>query len=283
MNEAINQIITQLTNSISMATIFDILIMSFIIYKILGFIKESRAGQLVKGLLLIIAATVLSDWFKLYTLNWILDEAMTIGILALVILFQPELRRGLEQVGRTNITSSIKTITEGEGKQIIEELLLALDSMSSKKIGALIVIERVTALDDIANTGTFLDAKITAQLLENLFYSGSPLHDGAVIFRGTKILSAGCVLPLTENPDLPKELGTRHRAGIGITENSDAVAIMVSEETGGISITDDGNIKRKLSLAQVEKELASLFTVEKTNFAKKFFSKNRKKGGNTNV
>ncbi len=277
-------IINQLINAFSITALLDIIIMTLIIYKVLGFIRESRAEQLVKGILLIVAVAVLSDWFNFYTINWIFEEATTIGILALIILFQPELRRGLEQVGRANlVSSSIKNLTEGEEKILIEEIATAVDGFSKTKTGALIVIEGVTALDDIAETGTSLNSKITTELLGNLFYSGSPLHDGVVIIRGNMILAAGCVLPLTQNTDLPKEMGTRHRAGIGITENSDAKAIIVSEETGVISIAEEGEITRNLRKKDIEDNLEKIFKVEKNTIFDKLKNKRKRAGGKYNV
>lgn len=238
----------------------DILIVAFVIYKVLGFIKESRAEQLVKGLLVLVLATFLSDQFHLYTLNWILKGTMTLGVIALVIVFQPELRRGLEYVGRSKLVKApFGQLDKDKAKTITASFIRAVDNFSTNKVGALIILERETSLTDIAETGTLLNADISAELLGNLFYEGSPLHDGAVIVRGDKIFAAGCVLPLTQNKNLSKELGTRHRAGIGITENSDAITLIVSEETGIISIAVDGKLSRFLDIKTVEKTLLNLF------------------------
>ena len=277
-------ILEQLINAISISSIFDIAIMAIIIYKILSFIKESRAEQLVKGLVLIALIATLSDLLKLYTINWLFSEAMTIGILALVILFQPELRRGLEQVGRAKIVSSaLKSLDEDEGKSIVEEIAEALLRFEKEETGALVVIERNSSLEDIARVGTQLDAIITRELLGNVFYEGSPLHDGAIIIRGNKLLAAGCVLPLSENTDLPTELGTRHRAGIGISENSDAIALMVSEETGTISIAVDGVIKRNLEKEDLYEALNDVFFVKEPELGDRFKKIKEWAGGKLNV
>lgn len=246
--------------SIGINDILDILIVSFIVYKILGFIRETRAQQLVKGLLVLVVAFFLSDILNLYALNWILRGTMTLGVIALVVVFQPELRRGLEYVGRSKIVKApFGQLDKEKAKKVTDEFAKAVDSFSSTKTGALIILERETALSDIAETGTEVNADISSQLLGNIFYEGAPLHDGAVLIRGDKIFAAGCVLPLTGNKNLNKSLGTRHRAGIGITENSDAIAIIVSEETGIISMAVDGKLTRFLDTKTVEKTLLNLY------------------------
>ncbi|MBN7773856.1 diadenylate cyclase CdaA [Clostridium aminobutyricum] len=252
--------ISNIISGFGITDAIDIFIVAFVIYKVLGFIKESRAEQLVKGLLVLVLATFLSDQFHLYTMNWILKGTMTLGVIALVIVFQPELRRGLEYVGRSKLVKApFGQLDKEKAKTITASFIKAVDNFSTNKVGALIILERETSLTDIAETGTILNADISAELLGNLFYEGSPLHDGAVIVRGDKIFAAGCVLPLTQNKTLSKELGTRHRAGIGITENSDAITLIVSEETGIISIAVDGKLSRFLDIKTVEKTLLNLF------------------------
>lgn len=249
-----------ISSGIGINDILDILVVAFIVYKVIGFIKENRAGQLAKGLLVVVIAAALSDLLNLYTLNWLLRGTLTVGVIALIIIFQPELRRALESLGRKKFFKSVGSqLDRNEAKIITREFVEALLSMSDTKTGALIVIERETALSDICETGTAIDAKVKAELLGNIFYEGAPLHDGAVIVRGDRIHSAGCVLPLTRNPELPKELGTRHRAGIGITEISDAIALIVSEETGIISMARNGNLKRYLDGKAVEKILLDCY------------------------
>ncbi|MDD7511275.1 MAG: diadenylate cyclase CdaA [Peptostreptococcaceae bacterium] len=248
-----------ITSNIGITDALDILIVSFVIYKILGFIQESRAQQLVKGLLVLVVAFFASDWLHLYTLHWILKGTVTLGVIALVVVFQPELRRGLEYVGQSKIVKPFSQIDSDEAKQIIDHIITAVLYFSQTNTGALLVFERETPLKDFSDTGTIINAYISAQMLGNIFYEGAPLHDGAVILRSGRIFAAGCVLPLTGNKDLDPELGTRHRAGIGITENSDALTIIVSEETGTISLADHGKLTRNLKRTDLEEILFSLY------------------------
>ena len=252
--------ITKIITGIGITDVIDILIVAFLIYKILGFIRETRAEQLVKGLLILAVAAFLADRLNLYTLNWILRGAMTLGVIALVIVFQPELRRALEFVGRSKIMKMpFGHLDKEKAKVMTSNFIKAVDYFSTNKIGALIVLERETALNDIMETGTYINAEVSAELLINIFYEGAPLHDGAVIVRGDKLSAAGCVLPLSRDNTLGKDLGTRHRAGIGITENSDAIAIIVSEETGIISTAEDGKLARFLDVKTLEKSLLNIY------------------------
>lgn len=256
MKELVNNLLT----GIGITDVIDILIVAFVVYKILGFIRESRAGQLVKGLLILLAAFFASDIFQLYTLNWILKGTMTVGIIALIVVFQPELRRGLEYMGRSKLIRPVfGKVNKNKAKSISVEVAKAIENMSTTRTGALIVVERQTALTDICETGTILDANITSGLIETIFYEGSPLHDGALIIRGDKLYSAGCVLPLTESKSISKALGTRHRAGIGITESSDALVFIVSEETGIVSMAEDGKLDRFLDVKTVEKSMLNIY------------------------
>jgi len=255
-----SEIFSNIISGVGITDVIDVTIVAFVIYKVLGFIRETRALQLVKGLLILVLITVLSDKFHLYTLNWILKNTMTLGVIALVIVFQPELRRALEYVGRSKfITPQFAQMDKERAKIITAAIIKAVDYFSSNKVGALIIMERETTLNDIAETGTKIDAEISTELLGNIFYEGAPLHDGATIVRGDRVYAAGCVLPLTQSKTLSKDLGTRHRAGIGITENSDAIAIIVSEETGIISIAVDGKLSRFLDLKTVEKTLLNIY------------------------
>ncbi len=245
---------------ISIMDVLDITVVAFIFYKILGFIRETRAQQLVKGLIVLVLTFLLSDILHLYTLNWILKGTMTMGVIALVVVFQPELRRGLEYVGRSKLgKNTFGQVDKAKAKEITDEFVKAISSFSETRTGALIVIEREVPLTDIIETGTIVDAEISAQLLGNIFYEGAPLHDGAVIIRGDRVRAAGCVLPLTADKELNKNLGTRHRAGIGITENSDALTLIVSEETGVISVASGGKLKRFLDSKAVEKMFLNLY------------------------
>ena len=242
--------------------IVDIAIVAFAIYKTMQFISQTRARQLVKGLLFLIVIMLLSSIFKLYTVHFILYNGLNYGLMAIVIIFYPELRRALEYLGRGKLFSKLFISGDkdkNEVKGMISQICSAVDYFSSNKVGALIVIEREIALGDIAGTGTVVDADVSAALLETIFYEGSALHDGAVIVRADRVYAVGCVLPLTQSKNLEKTLGTRHRAGIGITEVSDALVIIVSEETGIISSASEGKLSRFLDVRSVEKLLYSAY------------------------
>jgi diadenylate cyclase len=260
---------TSLATGFGVLDIIDIAIIAFIIYKALGFIRESRAEQIVKGFIILILAAFFSGLFHLYALNWILNGVMTFGIIALVVVFQPELRRVLEYLGRGRIFTMRFTALDNERvKSSASAIARSVDGFSNNKVGALIVMEHDVSLDDFTETGTVLDADVTPELLRNIFYVGAPMHDGAAIVRKGRVYAAGCVLPLSRNMSLPKELGTRHRAGIGITEVSDAYCIIVSEETGVISAAYDGKIRRFLDVKTIEKEILNMFLDEETDSGK---------------
>ena len=262
------EIISNLVNGFTFVDAIDIGIVSFVIYKILEFIKETRAQQLIRGIVILVIIFFVSDLLNFYVLNWVMKSTMTIGIFAFVVLFQPELRRGLEYMGRSGfVRNSFRNIDKDHAKEVVNIFVETVGKFSESRLGALIVIERQTMLNDIIETGTILDAEISTELLGNLFYEGAPLHDGAIIVRGDRAYAAGCVLPLTQNNELSKDLGTRHRAGIGITEKSDAITIIVSEETGVISIAEDGAFERFLDKKTIEKKLLSIYVpVEEEKF-----------------
>ena len=247
--------------------VLDIVIVAYLVYKILGFIQETRAQQLVRGLVVLGIVFFLSDFLKLYLLNWLLRNFVTMGLFALIVLFQPELRRGLEQLGRRNIVSGqFRSLDKENAIEVVKEIVAAVDDFSATRTGALIVFERETMLNDIIETGTIVDARISVRLLGNLFYEGSPLHDGAVIIRGERIHAASCVLPLTEKKNIGRNLGTRHRAGLGVSEVSDALVIVVSEETGVISVAENGNFRRFMDLKSVEKILLGVYMPQEETF-----------------
>lgn len=247
--------------------VLDIIIVAYLVYKILGFIQETRAQQLVRGLVVLGIVFFLSDFLKLYLLNWLLRNFVTMGLFALIVLFQPELRRGLEQLGRRNIVSGqFRSLDKENAIEVVKEIVAAVDDFSTTRTGALIVFERETMLNDIIETGTIVDARISVRLLGNLFYEGSPLHDGAVIIRGDRIHAASCVLPLTEKKNIGRNLGTRHRAGLGVSEVSDALVIVVSEETGVISVAENGNFRRFMDLKSVEKILLGVYMPQEVTF-----------------
>jgi diadenylate cyclase len=225
----------------------DILIVAFVLYRMLLLIRGTRAVQLLKGVIVILVATMLSSVLHLQALNWLLNKIITIGLFAIPVVFQPELRRALEQLGRGGFFSfSFGTSDAPDMRQVVAEVVKAAQVLAKNRIGALIVIERSTGLSEYIETGTAIEALVSAELLIHTFIPGTPLHDGAVIVRGARLVAAGCFLPLTDDTRLDKQLGTRHRAGIGITEQSDAVAVIVSEETGQISVAVDGTLRRNL-------------------------------------
>ena len=259
----------------------DIAIVSYIVYKMIGFIRETRAMQLIRGLVIIIVAFFVSDIFNLYLLNWLLKSLFTMGLFAVVVLFQPELRRALEQVGRKNLmnTNSFRNIDKNKAVETVDSLVSAIDDFSATRTGALIAIERETMLNDIIETGVVVDAEISIRLLGNLFYEGSPLHDGGVIIRGARIHAASCVFPLTEKKNIGRNLGTRHRAGVGLSEVCDALIIIVSEETGVVSIAEDGKIRRFVDLKTIEKMLLNMYMPSEKGMYGRVAKLVRRKGG----
>ncbi len=234
---------------LKLTDLIDILLIAIIVYQLLKILKETRAMQLVKGIFFLFLILQISSWAHLTTLNYLMRNAMQVGMFAIVVIFQPELRSLLEKMGRSNVAKLIDVAkgnvsTEDEA---ISEIVTAAENLSSSKTGALIVIERDTKLGDVIRTGTLIDAEVSSSLLENIFFPNTPLHDGATIIRGNRIHTAGCFLPLTSNSNLSRDLGTRHRAALGISEASDAVVVVVSEETGKISIAINGSLTRNLT------------------------------------
>ena len=243
MQEISTFIINTLKN-ISISSILDIVVVAYIFYKGYSLIKETRAEQLLKGIILMIILIPISYVLKLEMLNFILNKTLTVGLLSAVIIFQPEIRRALEHIGRSAF-EEIHNIQDAEKRNItVNEIVSAVGNLADSKTGALLVVEQATRLGDILNSGTVLDANITSNLLENIFVVNTPLHDGATIIRKDRILAPGCVLPLTNNTTIDKKLGTRHRAAIGLSEISDAIIIIVSEETGVISLAINGRLTR---------------------------------------
>jgi diadenylate cyclase len=232
--------------NISFADIVDILIVSYVIYLLIDLVRGTRAAQLFKGILVIVLMWLISIWFKLDTLRWMINEMFTVGVLAVIVIFQPELRRALEQLGRGKLFIRAGSEEAEEHRKRVGEVIRAVNHLARKKIGALIVFERETGLNEYIESGIPLKAHITAELLINIFIPNTPLHDGAVIIKQNQIAAAGCYLPLSENPFISKELGTRHRAAIGMSEVSDAICVIVSEETGQISLAMNGQIVRDI-------------------------------------
>ena len=243
LNEFLGMIGKSFSN-MSLWSILDILVVSYIFYKGYMLIKETRAEQLLKGIVLIITLIPISYLLKLDMLYFILNKTLTIGVLTVIIIFQPEIRRALEHLGRTAFDDKHYPNNKENLNTTINEISIAVQSLAESKTGALIVIEQSTGLNELIGAGTLLDANVTANLLENIFVVNTPLHDGATIIRNNRILASGCVLPLTDNNRINKKLGTRHRAAIGLSEVSDALIIIVSEETGVISLAISGRITR---------------------------------------
>ena len=251
---------------IGLVDIIDIFLVAFLLYKAIGLVKETRAQQVLKGVIFLLVLVPLSEWLRLDALNYILVNVMQIGIIAIIIVFQPELRRMLEKVGRFNVSAIFKADQNTENLNIdetISSISAAAGNLSLTKTGALIVIERETRLGEIAGTGTILDAALSSQLLENIFFHNSPLHDGAIIVRSDRIVAAACYLPLTEDNSLSKKLGTRHRAGIGISETADCVVVIVSEETGSISLAISGKLETSFTPDTLKKSLSALLMPQK--------------------
>jgi len=249
-----------LASNVNIPDIVDIAIVTYIFYKVYTFIKDTRAEQVLKGMLFLLVATKVSEIFNLHTLYWMLENTLTVGLIAVLIIFQPELRSGLEYIGRTKFTFLGKnnyTISEDQLKKDIEEIVECLYSLSRQKIGALIIMERDTRIGEVINTGTIIDAEISRQLLINIFIPNTPLHDGAVVIRDGKVKAAACFLPLTESKDLSKDLGTRHRAAIGVSEISDCLSLIVSEETGAVSIAKSGKLYRNMTKERLTNILRS--------------------------
>jgi diadenylate cyclase len=229
--------------SLNFASLVEILIVAYLLYRLYWLIKETRAEQLLKGMLIILALIPISFVLQLTMLYTILSRTITVGVLSLVIIFQPEIRRALEHIGRSAF-SDRHTMAERSLEELVTEIVNAVDAMAQTKTGALIAIEQNTMLGEIIVSGTMVDAKVSAALIENIFVPNTPLHDGAMIIRNDRILAAGCLLPLTNSAEISKKLGTRHRAAIGLTEVSDAAVIIVSEETGIISLALNGKLVR---------------------------------------
>ena len=272
--------------------VVDIAIMAFLIYKVIMLKRRTNSGAVAKGVLLLLFALGVSTFFHLNTVSYLLQQLMVWGVVALVVIFQPEIRRFLEQMGRTSLG---KVFTPEEARNELDSAITqtvdAYTSLSKSKTGALMVFERKNMLDDAIKTGTALDCTVNAELLKNIFWNKAPLHDGAVIVRAGRIVGAGCMLPMSGNVNLSRELGMRHRAGIGASEHTDAVVAIVSEETGSISVAVGGMLKRHLAPETLERLLRNELLPERENdeAASKFklgnllrFGKGKKQDGNEN-
>ena len=234
----------------------DIIVVAFLVYKLLPLLRTPHIMRIAKTVIALLIVAWITGVAKLYTVNWLLNQFLAVGLLAFIVLFQPELRRMLDHLGNvkfTNLFSTSRPVQEMEA--VITQTVRACEAMSREKVGALIVFARDQRLDEYAKTGTTIDAQVSDQLIRNILFKNSPLHDGAMIIRDGRISSAGCVLPLSTNENLPPELGTRHRAGVGMSEATDAVVVIVSEENGSISVAAGGMLKRSLELETLDKLL----------------------------
>ncbi|GFN33191.1 diadenylate cyclase CdaA [Paenibacillus xylaniclasticus] len=226
--------------------VIDIVIVSYIIYKLILLVRGTRAVQLLKGIFVLVATWALSTWLDLGTLKWLMNQMFTFGVVSVLIIFQPELRRALEQLGRGKLFARSNGLERDQINERITAIIKAVNFMAKRKIGALIVFERSTGVNEFIESGIAMESRISSELLVNIFTPNTPLHDGAVIIRGNQIMAAACYLPLSENPFISKELGTRHRAAIGVGEVCDAVSVVVSEETGQVSLCMNGLIVRDI-------------------------------------
>ena len=254
---------------IGISDIIDILVVSFLIYTVLRLVRSSSAARVAWTVLVLLIATWLTSVFDLYACNWILNKILELGFISLVVIFQPEIRRAMERFGGKFFLNLVDPASKKSVEEsAIEATVSACEIMSKERVGVLLIFERSVSLEEYFKTGTLIDAKVTDQLLRNLFFKNSPLHDGAVIIRHGRVAAAGCVLPLSENTHLSSDLGTRHRAGIGMSEASDAVVVIVSEETGTISVAIGGMLKRHLAPQTLEKLLTNELLPEE-NYKKK--------------
>lgn len=240
--------------------ILDIVLVAVILYRVLLIIKGTKAAQMLIGLGVLLLAFLFSGYTGLYTMDWLIQSLWTQIVLAIVILFQPEIRRTLAQMGKARFLSSL---TPAEELRSLEEIVRASVALANRKIGALMVVERETTLKDFVEIGVPLDAKVSKELLLSIFHPTSPIHDGAVVIKGNRIIAAGCFLPLTLSAELSKSLGTRHRAGVGLTEETDAVAVIVSEETGSIATAAGGTINKNVDMGGLREFLTEIFVSPK--------------------
>lgn len=271
------QVFTKLSlPQVGVIDFIEILLISFFVYQLIVWIKYTRAYTLLKGILVVLAFILFAYVFKMNTILWIVKNLATVMITAVLVIFQPELRKALEQLGQKNFMSSLvpfdntKDVTERFTDKTVNELIKACFDMGEVKTGALIVIEQDIRLTEYERTGILVDAQISNQLLVNIFEHNTPLHDGAVIIRGNRVTAATCYLPLSENMELSKQLGTRHRAGVGISEVTDSLTIIVSEETGQVSIAMNGKLNRNVSSSQLRKALEKVQNKTKVESSRRF-------------
>lgn len=251
--------ILDILSNMRIRDVIDILIVAFVVYKIVTLVKETRAENIIKGMLLLLFVTELSGILELHTVHWILEKTMNIGVIAAIVVFQPEMRKALEYIGRFKVLKGQFHLNDDEYNKIINILIETTSFLSKDRVGGLIVIENKVGLNEVSDTGVNINGDLSVNLLLNIFYPNSPLHDGALIIKNDKIRAAGCFLPLTQDNTLNKTLGTRHRAGIGVTEVSDSLVIIVSEETGTISLAEKGKLKRNVKNEELKERLLKIY------------------------
>ena len=278
----VRNMLWNLTHRIGIIDIIDILIVAVIIYELLLLTRHTRGSALLKGLFLLLVIMVVSNLLGLKSLNWLLLAILQNGALVLVILFQPELRKALERMGRSKLlTKSNRRNVDEERDTVISEIVQTVVDLSRRRVGALLVFERQTGLEDVIETGTRLNAEVSAPLLENIFEPNTPLHDGAAVIRDDQVIAAACILPLAEASGVSRELGTRHRAAVGISENTDAAVVVVSEETGIVSMARDGALKRPLSTDELKVFLNDYYSITNSglsSFLRKLFRRRAEEG-----
>lgn len=286
MNSTFTQFADSLKSirSMGISDVLDILIVAVVVYAVIGFIRKTNSIKVANGILLLVLALWLSSVLRLSVTNFLLRQVFEIGILAVIILFQPEIRRALEKVGSSQLFAIFGKEWGVQGMEhVIMQTVYACEDMARSHTGALIVFERDNRLNEARGSGTFVDAHVSAELLKNVFYDKSPLHDGAAIIKDGRLTAAGCMLPLSINANLSRELGMRHRAGIGITEHTDAVTVIVSEENGSISVAVDGLLKRHLTMDMFEAILRrELLPVEESGRSN-WFDRLKQRKGNKNA
>ena len=267
MHRAVEKLLSGVTGSFlqfGVRDAFDIIIIAFVIYQLIVLTKETRAIQVLKGLSVLFISAALSEIFNLQTVSWLLSQMITAGTLVIVILFQPELRRALEQIGRGKLFNNAGLLSRvtSDADYIIDSITTALVNLAARQVGALVIIQRKTRLGEIISTGTRVEGMVSAALIEQIFEPNTPLHDGALIIKNGIIVSAGCFLPLSDNMTISRQLGTRHRAALGVSEVSDCFAFIVSEETGVIAIAREGKLVRYLDEESIREILAEEYSSE---------------------
>jgi diadenylate cyclase len=252
--------VIELVSQVRWQDLIDVALVSIIVYRVLLIIRGTRAERMLLGLAVLLVTAFFSKYLDMHTMDWLVQSFWAQVVVALIVLFQPEIRRALAQMGESSL---LQNFTPAEELKSLEEIVRAAVSLANRKIGALVVIERDVSLKDYVEIGTSLDARVSKELLVSIFHPASPIHDGAVVIRGNRVVAAGCFLPISLGADLSKNLGTRHRAGVGITEETDAVAIVVSEETGTIAVAIDGKLETYVDMGSLRDILTNLFTEAK--------------------